>query len=298
MGRDKDKFNTSDDYDFENDFGGITYTDNDISTEPLNIPEESFEEESYNRGGKKKKKKKRRKKRYLLKFFLFLLVLAGIFVFSRSDFFNIETITVNNNIHYTEEQIIEAADLKVGDNLFEFTVRNLEKKLTADPYIETVEIKRVLPNALNITVKERKEQLVVQYSKKFIVADYEGMVLRLTDEPPDLPIVDNLKPLKVKPGTALEVKETETLTETLNLLKDVDKVELYFKKLTVAQHTVKAYIYDNLIVEGSYENISENLSNISRVMEDLNKQKVKRGTIKVSGNDYCVFQPEVDTKDA
>ena len=297
MGRDKDKFNI-DGFDFENNFGGITYTDDDNQEQTFENTEESlpFGDDLYHNGGKKKKKKKRKKKRYLLKFFLFVLALAGFFLFLRSDFFNMNTIVVKNNVHYTEEQIIEAADLKVGDNLFEFTVKSLEKKLASDPYIKSVDIKRILPSTLEITVKERKEQLVVKYDDKYIITDYEGMVLRLTEDPPDLTLVSNLEPQNVKPGTALEAKETEILTDTLNLLKDVDKVDLYFKKLTVSQHSVKAYIYDNLVVEGSYKSISENLGNISEVVLDLHKKKITRGTIKASGSNYVSFQPEIESK--
>ncbi len=297
MTKDKDRFNVENDSDLEAEFGGITFTEDDLEVqgEDFDSGYDPDPEEFYSRKGKKKKKK-RKKKRYLLKFFILLLVIAAVIFFMRSDFFNIEKISVNNNEHYTEEQIIKIADVKIGDNLFEFTVKGLKKKLTKDPYIETVDISRKIPNGLEITVNEREESIVVPYGEKFIIADYEGMVLRLADQAPDLTIVNNLEPEKPVPGTALEVGETQILTDTLNLLKDVEGVDLYFKKISVSQHSVKAYIYDSLVVEGSYENISENLSYLSTVISDLHKKKIKRGTIKVSGNKYITVHPEVDTK--
>lgn len=293
MARDKDRFDVENDFDFEKEFAGITFTDHDVEPEENQPPVEP--EEYYSRKGKKKKRKK---KRYLLKFFIFLLCAAAFIFFLRSEFFNIEKISVNQNSHYTEEQIIELAGVKTGDNLFEFTSRSLKKKLTADPYIETVEIKRKLPDTLDITVSERVEQIVIPFGDKFIVADYEGMVLRIADTAPDLTIINNLEAEEPKPGEALEVTETQILTDTLNLLKKVEKEGIYFKKIAVAQHSVRAYIYDNLVVEGSYDNITESVNKLEIVVKDLHKQKIKRGTIKVSGNNYVVFQPEVNAKDA
>ena len=300
MGKDKDRFDLENDSDFAKEFEGITFTYDDpentdgFTGEFAPAPDP---DEYYGRKGKKKKKK-RKKKRYLLKFVIFLLAVAAVVFFLRSDFFNIEKVNVLNNDHYTEEQIIQMVGIKTGDNLFEFTARGLKKKLAEDPYIETVEVSRKLPHTLEINVKEREENIVVPYGEKFIVADYEGMVLRVADSAPDLTVVNNLEPEKPEPGSALEVKETQILTDTLNMLKDVEEVDLYFKKISVSQHSVKAYIYDNLIVEGSYDNISENLGNLSIVIDDLHKKKIKRGTIKVSGNGYCSFQPEVDSKNA
>ena len=295
MARKKDRYG-EDNFDFEKEFGGITFTDNEQETvdESFFDEDQIEQEEPYSRKGKKKKKK-RKKKRYLLKFIILLLVIAGIIFFLRSDFFNIEKIYVVDNSHYTEEQIIEMAGIKTGDNLFEFTLGGLEKKLTSDPYISTAEIKRKLPNELDIKVSERIEQIVISYNEKFIVADYEGMVLRITDQAPELTVVNNLKPIDPKPGEALEVEETQILTDTLKMLKDVEEVDLYFKKISVSRHSVKAYVYDNLVVEGGYEFISKNLDRLLYVIKDLHKDKIKRGTIKPYGNGFS-FQPEVGSK--
>lgn len=300
MKRDKDKeeLYIEDSLEFEEELGDITFTDMEADVQENVNDDFVGEEDLYTRSGKKKKKKKRKKKRYLLKFIILLLVVIAVVVFLRSDFFNMDKINVKNNSHYTEEQVIELAGIKIGDNLFEFTARGMEKKLTKDPYIKTVEVQRILPDSLVITVTERKEQIVIPYENKFLVADLDGMLLKVADEAPDITLVNNLTVKDPKPGTALEVKETQILTDTLNLLKDVDKAGLYFKEISVSQHSVKAYIYDSLTLEGGYDKISENLQYLPQVLDDLlNKKKVKRGTIKASGNKYFSFQPEVETTD-
>lgn len=288
---DQSNFNSYD------EIGGITFTDYEAEDfESEEIADDFVDDEFYGRGGKKKKKK-RKKKRYFLKFLLVLLVFILFYVFLRSDFFLIEKINVKDNTHYTEEQIVKLAGIKTGDNLFSFMSSRKEKQLIDDPYIESAEIKRAIPDGLVITVTERVEQIVIPYKKQYVVADLDGMVLRLTNEPPDLTQVDNLSVKEPTPGEALEVTETQILTDTLNMLKSIEKEGLYFKKISVSQHSVKANIYDSLIVEGSYDSINDNLKYLTQVVEDLHNKKVKRGTIKVSGNGYCSFQPEVDTKE-
>lgn len=290
--------NDDDNYNSYEEIGGITFTDYDpiVSEETEEIVNEEFvDDEFYKRGGKKKKKRK--KKRYLLKFIIFLLVIIAITIFLRSSFFDIDKINVKNNSHYTEEQIVKISGVKNGDNLFSFLISGVEKKIKKDPYIESAEIKRMLPDGLVISVKERAEQIVIPYKNQYVVADHEGMVLRLTKEQPELTVINNITPIEPKPGEALEVKETQILTDTLQMLKLVEKEGLYFIKISVSQHFVRAYIYDNLIVEGSYEKISDNIKHLPRVIEDLHKKKITRGTIKASGNKYFSFQPEVNSKE-
>lgn len=278
------------------EIGGITFTDYEPIVSEENVDGDFVDEEYYKRGGKKKKKRK--KKRYFLKFLIFLLVLVAIFLFLRSDFFNVDKINIKDNSHYTEEQIVKLSGVKVGDNLFSFMTSRVEKKLAKDPYIETAEIKRMLPDGLVITVKERAEQIVIPYNNQFVIADYSGMVLRMATEAPDLTVINNVTVKDPKPGEALEVKETQILTDTLNLLKLVEKEGLYFTKISVSQYSVRANIYDHLVVEGTYDNIKDNITYLIQVIEDQHKKKVTRGTIKVSGNGYCVFQPEVENKDS
>jgi cell division protein FtsQ len=241
-----------------------------------------------------RKKKKRKKKRYLLKFIFFVAVITGMYFFFTSSLFDIQKIAVENNSHYTTEQVIKLAGAKTGVNLFEASLSHMKDKLLADPYVRNAKLKRKLPGQIIISVEERKEEAAVPYGSKFIIIDGEGMVLRNTDSKPGITILMGMKVKGMKPGTPLEVEDNSSLTDTLNLLRQAKKHDLFFKKIDISKFVAKAYIYDQLICEGTPENIISNLDYLQEVLYDLYTKGIERGVIKMSSDDYFSFSPLVE----
>lgn len=70
-------------------------------------------------------------------------------------FFQVETIVVSGNSRYTQEQVIEASGIQIGDNLYHMNkfqvAQDIREKL---PYIGEVSIRRGLPSTILITVSE------------------------------------------------------------------------------------------------------------------------------------------------
>lgn len=243
---------------------------------------------------KVRKKKKRKKKRYLLKFVIFIAVMTGMYFFFTSSLFDIQKITVENNSHYTTEQVIKLSGAKTGENLFGASLSHMKDKLLADPYIRNAKLKRKLPDQVVISVEERKEEAAVPYGSKFIIIDGEGMVLRNTDSEPALTILMGMKVKNMKAGTPLEVEDNSSLTDTLKLIRQVKKHDLFFKKIDISKFVIKAYIYDQLICEGTPENITGNLDYLQEVLYDLYTKGIERGVIKMGSDDYFSFSPLVE----
>ncbi len=243
---------------------------------------------------KVRKKKKRKKKRYLLKFFILVAVATGMYFFLNSSFFDIQKVTVENNNHYTAEQIISIASAKTGENLFEASLSKMKDKLLADPYIKNVKLKRKIPAEVVIIVEERIEYAAVPYGNSFIIIDNKGMVLRKSAEEPALTLLVGMTIKNMKPGTPLEVEDNTGLTDTLKLLQEVKKHELYFKKIDISKVFVKAYIYDQLICEGTPEDIINNLDSLQEVLYDLYTKGIERGVIKLGSDEYFSYSPLVE----
>lgn len=101
-------------------------------------------------------KYRRRRGRFgvLYKLLSVLLILAAI-VGGCIVFFRVEEITVAGSTTYAEQQIIDASGVEMEDNLFLVQkVPTGRRILNALPYIKEVNIRRVLPNGLLITVNE------------------------------------------------------------------------------------------------------------------------------------------------
>ena len=124
--------------------------------------------EAENRTQKSYKKKKRRKKRYLLRFFIFILVLIGIYFILHIEYFTIDGITVAGNKDVSDKEITELSEIKTGENIFDVHPFFAERRIKKNLYIESVNVKRMLPNRIEIVVDERdgKAQFIMGEKKK------------------------------------------------------------------------------------------------------------------------------------
>ena len=239
-----------------------------------------------------KKKKKRRKKHYLLRFCIFCALLASLYAFLNSDFFALREFEVNGNQYYTPAQIIEMSGLKGGVNLcFETKTRPARDALLADPYIRLAEVKRVFPATVRITLEERREYAAVPYGEQYVLIDRDGMVLRIADSEPVLPILGNMSIVEMTPGKALQVEQTYLLTDTLSLLALVEENDIYFKRIDFSTVIIRAYIYDELYCEGAPANIRDNMASIQKLLQELYKEDITRGVIRVGTDNYLSYSP-------
>ncbi|WP_027398722.1 cell division protein FtsQ/DivIB [Anaerovorax odorimutans] len=241
-----------------------------------------------------RKKKKRKKKRYLLKFFIFIVLCTALYLFLTSSLFDIQKIKVENNNYYTSEQVISIAKAKAGKNLFKVSTSDMKERLLKDSYIKSVKVKRRLPDTIKIIVEEREEYAAIPYGEEYVIIDSEGMVLRKVSIEPKLTILLGMTVKNIDTGTPLEVEENSLLTDTLSMLKKMEKYDLYFKKIDISNIIIKAYIYDQLICEGTPENILNNMETLQEVLYDYYSKGIKRGTIKVGADGYFAFSPLVE----
>ena len=90
----------------------------------------------------------------IIGFSLLIVVLAAVgVILSLTVLFPINNITAKGSEKYTAEQIISSSGIKTGDNLFVSSV-NTEKLREKLPFIESVKLKRTLPDSITITVKD------------------------------------------------------------------------------------------------------------------------------------------------
>lgn len=99
--------------------------------------------------------KRRRKKRSPVFGLLSFLIVCAAMVFGMSVFFRVSAIEVLGTGSYSEEEIIEASELQVGDNLFFVNRMAVENKIYAKlPYVRAASVSRKLPNRIVIDITE------------------------------------------------------------------------------------------------------------------------------------------------
>ena len=147
---------------------------------------------------------------------LLLLVLAGSgyaavrglryardALFARNPKFAIRHIDVQDGQIKTADMIREYfayEGVTIGSNLFAFDVDAFrDLYLARNPLVKHVEIQRVLPDTLKISIVER-EPLARLGQRESLVSDREGFVFRLSSGLHKLPVIIGDKDPKLQPG--------------------------------------------------------------------------------------------------
>ena len=185
-------------------------------------------------------------------------------------------------------------DCKSGQNIFWGTdLKDIKTRLEKDSYMESVKVKRVLPNTIAIELDERRQVAAVVYGQHYVVIDSDGIVLRNTEVDPKVAHVHGLTISKIEVGQPIEVEETVKLRQTLEMLAMMESKDMYFVKIEMTKSGVDAYVLDHLVCKGTPQNIMESMKtqNLQKVITGLFNLKIERGTINISGGDYISFNP-------
>ena len=162
--------------------------------------------------------------------------------------------------------------------------------------MSSVKVKRVLPDTVKIQLEERKQTAAIVYGEKYVVVDGDGVVLRKTGVMPEITVLKGLTISKLSVGEKVETEEKVLLRQTLQMLSVMEKSNMYLKTIELSEGEIKAHILDNLICQGTPENIMKAMEkdSLQLVVQELFDRKIERGTIKISGDRTVSFTPKID----
>jgi len=178
---------------------------------------------------------KRKKSWYLiwtLVFLFFVASLASIII--TLPVFKIVKIEVEGTRLISPEQILKAAAIPSGENLFLTRFSQAISRIRAISTVKEVKISRRLPDTVLIIIKERREAAVTVLDDRSVLVDEEGVILDVRELPDisGLPVL-----LGVKKAEDISGSVTKLLTEFKNYispkkleidLTDSDDINLIF----------------------------------------------------------------------
>ena len=135
----------------------------------------------------KRRNRRRRRGRasFPLRLLSLIIVIAAI-VGALTMFFRIDTIVVQGNARYTDEQIIEAAGVQKEQNLVLLNKYDVKQAIfDALPYVETVVVNRKYPDALLLTVTECVASAAIPGADGTWLMSDSGKILERTATVPD-----------------------------------------------------------------------------------------------------------------
>ena len=243
-----------------------------------------------------KRKRKLKMPGFFTRIFIILGVIIAVIAFSLSSFFTVDTIDVQGNKYFTDEEISNMAHASTGQNIiYKLNKGNMLNYLEKNPYIEEARVYRKLPSTIVINVKERIQIAALTYGDQFLIIDNKGTLLRMTKTKPKLTIVTGFKVKKVKLGETVEVNSPDLFKELLSLLKSMEAGDVYFTKINITELFITANVYDSLVVKSKYKDLKDNIDKgrLHKVLDELFKRNIKRGTITISSDGYASFTPEL-----
>lgn len=172
-------------------------------------------------------KRRRGSLSFLYKLLAFVLICTAI-ALALTLFFRIRTIDVSGSQRYSAQEIIDAAEVQVGDNMFLMNkYRAAERIRAALPYIETVQFRRDMPDGLRIIVTEcTNPAAIVQDGKAYLLCDTGTIVDDVAASAAKKRIqvkgLTLVEPVVGQPAQAAEGQEL-ALTQLLALMQALDE---------------------------------------------------------------------------
>ena len=148
-------------------------------------------------------------------FVIVCLVIAIGFVSLFTPLFNISEIIVEGNAVVSSDTLIQASGIMVGDGFFEIDINEAKDGMSKIAYVDSVEIKRVFPNKICISVTENEECAYINFVGNYVGIDSKGKILEIKQEMSEVekPVVEGVRIENFTIGSYINVdnKEKENL---------------------------------------------------------------------------------------
>lgn len=210
---------------------------------------------------------------------------AGVQVYgylTTDSYFNIQNITVENNVTVSDQEILDALGIHQGVNIFCLKLDQYIDQLISFPNIKSVQIRKKLPDQIIVRVYERSP-LYQLYNGAYFYLDEDGVVLAKMTHQPDasLPVITGLDLPVIDFGAQLEderLKLASKVITSYNSSKDLHDIPLELLDVSLTDQVVMITPDGGRISFGS-EDFQYRFKKLDLILNDLRAQKALFATI-------------------
>lgn len=245
------------------------------------------------------RRKQRRRKQILTYAAVCAAVLLLAVVLSLTVFFQINEFVIKGDSPYTDEQIIDASGLGMGENIIRCDADSVGENLsTALPYIGSATVERSASGKVTITVKTVSPYWSVINGEQAILIDATGKVLEIAgaEKALEATIVQGVIVKEAVPGQAVVLQDDVPFSFLDGIGKSI--ISAGITKLTSLNLSDVDYmqaLYDgriNIII-GTSDNLGMKLALASEVIQRENSiDPAQYGTIDLTIDDMAYFRPQ------
>ena len=235
----------------------------------------------------------------LMSFFTFALILGGFYLYYQATTlanFQISNFEIKGNSFLEKSKVMQLAKQGVfGQNIFQANIQLVPDRLRDNPWIETAEVSRKMPDSLQVKIKERIPFAKIEMTdgktflidrKAFLIKEIESHEYQI------LPAMQLNDDTYYEIGNSLqseEIKNCIKFIEKILSVKNSDQV-INFTSLTMEEggrYTLKT---PSTSVRLSEESLKENLDKLRKASKIIHQEGLKIKSIDLTFDDQVVLE--------
>ena len=202
-------------------------------------------------------------------------VLAAVFVFLM-QYFHVENIYVEGNLHYTSDEIIQmVTGGRFGDNSLYLSLKYRDRGIQGIPFIQTMDVKVLSPDTIRIVVYEKSVAGYVEYLDRYMYFDRDGIVVEASEAKTEgIPEITGIDFDQVVLYEALPVENQNIFREILSITQILSKYGLRADKIYFDDAGDMTLYFGEVRARlGSEENIEEKVSRLQQLLPSAEGKK-------------------------
>lgn len=205
-----------------------------------------------------------------------LLTALGIAAAQILQHYQVTTVYVEGNIHYTNEEIMNMVmEGKLGDNSLYLSMKYKNKGVEGVPFVQTMDVDILSPDTIKITVYEKALAGYIEHLGRYMYFDKDGIVVEASDErTAGIPQVTGLTFSHIVMHEKLPVENPEVFEDILDITQLLNKYGIQADKIRFDKTMHKTlYFGDARVSLGSNDNIGEKIMKLKAILPELEGKK-------------------------
>lgn len=215
-------------------------------------------------------------KKRLLAVVLAVAVLLIIGMITVMHVFTVDSVTIEGNTHYTNEEIYEMVmGDRLGRNSLYLSMKYKNKDIEGIPFIQSMSVNILSPSSIKITVYEKAMAGFVEYMGRYFYFDKDGTVVESSDvKTKGIPQILGLNFDHIVLYEKLPVESDEIFRNILEMTQLLSKYDIEMDKIYFDDNFNMTLYFGNARIKiGNFDYIDEKIIRLKDILPELNDKK-------------------------
>lgn len=217
-----------------------------------------------------------------------VVILCATAALSVTLFFKLAEVAVENDSRYSDELIIETAELRQGTNLFLINRGQVARKICNElTYVKNVDIDIRLPSTIVIRTTPDKAEMAMELGGSYLLLSESARVLESSlVMPGNIPMIDGAELKNVEMGREAEFEDAGKIKTAQEIIKQAKKLGLEGKITEINvndMYQVKLVYEGRINVElGTHTDMEYKIKLMKKAVSEIDEKG--SGTLKIVDN--------------